>query len=151
MLFRSGDLDWPLLGLGAVIGVVIVMIDEALGRAKKLRLPPLGVGMGVYLPMSLTLLIVVGSVLGYRYDKWADRQRDPETAKRFGVLAATGLIVGESLFGVAFAGVVAATGKDSPLAVVGASFAPVALWGGIALFVGLIWWVYRQTRRSATT
>jgi putative OPT family oligopeptide transporter len=147
----GGDLDWPLLGLGAVIGVVIVMVDEALGRAKKLRLPPLGVGMGVYLPMSLTLLIVVGSVLGYRYDKWADGQRDPETAKRFGVLAATGLIVGESLFGVAFAGIVAATGKDSPLAVVGASFAPVALWGGIALFIGLIWWVYRQTRGSATT
>ena len=144
----GGDLEWPLLGLGAVIGVVIVAVDEALGRAKKLRLPPLGVGMGVYLPMSLTFLIVVGAVLGTRYEKWADQQRDPETAKRFGVLAATGLIVGESLFGVAFAGIVAATGKDSPLAVVGAGFAPVALWGGLAVFIGLLWWVYRQTRRS---
>jgi putative OPT family oligopeptide transporter len=147
----GGDLEWPLLGLGAVIGVVIVIVDELLGRAGKLRLPPLGVGMGVYLPMSLTALIVVGAVLGTRYDAWADRQRDPETVRRFGVLAATGLIVGESLFGVAFAGIVAATGTDSPLAVVGASFEPVALWGGMAAFVGLVWWVYRQTRRAATS
>jgi putative OPT family oligopeptide transporter len=147
----GGDLEWPLLGLGALIGVVIVIVDEMLGRAGKLRLPPLGVGMGVYLPMSLTALIVVGAVLGTRYDAWADRQRDPETVRRFGVLAATGLIVGESLFGVAFAGIVAATGKDSPLAVVGANFEPVALWGGMAAFIGLVWWVYRQTRRAATS
>ncbi|MCC7052068.1 MAG: oligopeptide transporter, OPT family [Gemmatimonadaceae bacterium] len=145
----GGDLDWPLLGLGAAIGVVIVLVDEMLGRARKLRLPPLGVGMGVYLPMSLTALIVVGSVIGTYYDKWADTQRDPETARRFGVLAATGLIVGESLFGVAFAGIVAATGSDSPLAVVGEGFEPVALWGGLAAFIGLVWWVYRQTRRAA--
>jgi len=146
----GGDLEWPLLGLGALIGLVIVMVDEALGRAKKLRLPPLGVGMGVYLPMSLTFLIVVGAVLGHRYDAWADRQRDPETARRFGILAATGLIVGESLFGVAFAGIVAASGSDSPLAVVGKSFEPVALWGGVIVFVALIWWLYRQTRRTVT-
>jgi putative OPT family oligopeptide transporter len=145
----GGDLEWPLLGLGAVIGVVIVFVDEMLGRAKKLRLPPLGVGMGVYLPMSLTLLIVVGSVLGTRYEAWADRQKDPETARRFGVLAATGLIVGESLFGVAFAGIVAASGTDAPLAVVGESFEPIALWGGLAFFVTLVWWMYRHTRRAA--
>lgn len=145
----GGDLEWPLLGLGAVIGVVIIAIDELLGRSGKLRLPPLGVGMGVYLPMSLTLLIVVGSVIGTRYDAWAERQPDPETAKRFGVLAATGLIVGESLFGVAFAGIVAATGKDAPLAVVGTDFEPIALWGGLAVFTGLVWWIYRYTRRAS--
>jgi putative OPT family oligopeptide transporter len=145
----GGDLDWNLLGLGALIGVVIVFADEMLGRAKKLRLPPLGVGMGVYLPMSLTFLIIVGSVLGHRYDQWADRQRDPETAKRFGVLAATGLIVGESLFGVAFAGIVAASGKDAPLAVVGEGFEPIATWGGTAAFIALIAWIYAQTRKAA--
>ena len=35
---------------------------------------------------------------------------------------ATGLIVGESLFGVVFAGIVAASGTDSPLALVGEGF-----------------------------
>lgn len=59
------------------------------------------------------------------------------------------LIVGEGLFGVAFAGIVAATGSDSPLAVVGADFEPIALWGGLAVFTGLVWWVYRYTRRAS--
>lgn len=83
-------------------------------------------------------------------EHWADRPLDPQTARRFGVLAATGLIIGESLLGVLFAGIAAATGKESPLAVVGAVFAPVALSGSLALFMSLIWWMYRHTRASAT-
>jgi putative OPT family oligopeptide transporter len=145
----GGGLDWPLLGLGALIGVAVVIADEVLGKAGKMRLPPLGVGMGVYLPMALTFLIVVGAVLGHYYEKWADRQSDPETAKRLGILAATGLIVGESLFGVVFAGIVAGTGSDAPLAFVGDGFAPFALWGGAALFIGLVAWIYLRMRREA--
>jgi putative OPT family oligopeptide transporter len=146
----GGDLDWPLLGLGALIGVAVVIVDELLGEAGKRRLPPLGVGMGVYLPMALTFLIVVGTVLGHYYDKWADTRHDPESAKRMGVLAATGLIVGESLFGVAFAGIVAGSGSDTPLAVVGESFAPIAEYGGAILFIGILWWIYSRTRREAS-
>lgn len=146
----GGDLDWPLLGLGALIGVAVIVLDELLGKAGKRRLPPLGVGMGVYLPMALTFLIVVGTVLGHYYDKWAEARRDPEAAKRMGVLAATGLIVGESLFGVAFAGIVAGSGSDAPLAVVGEDFAPIAEYGGAILFVGILWWIYNRTRREAT-
>ena len=145
----GGDLDWGLLGFGAGLGAVIVLVDEMLGRAGKLRLPPLGVGMGVYLPMGLTFLIVVGAVIGHSYERWADRQADPETAKRMGVLLATGLIVGESLFGVIFAGIVAATGTDAPLAVVGDGFGMVAKFGGTALFALLVWWLYRATRDAA--
>ncbi len=146
----GGDLQWDLLGLGALIGVGIVVIDEVLGKAGKMRLPPLGVGMGVYLPMSLTFLIVVGAVAGRYYDNWADTRKDPETARRMGVLMATGLIVGESLFGVLFAGIVAGTGSDAPLAVVSEGFEGTATWIGIAAFVGVVWWLYRSTRNSVT-
>ncbi len=143
----GGDLDWGLLGFGALIGVAVVILDEVLGKAGKMRLPPLGVGMGVYLPMSLTFLIVVGAVIGHQYEKWADRHHDPELAKRWGVLMATGLIVGESLFGVLFAGIVAASGKDAPLALVGESFDGPAHWIGVAVFIALIFWLYRTTRK----
>ncbi len=146
----GGDLDWGLLGLGALIGVAVVIADEMLGKAGKRRLPPLGVGMGVYLPMAATFMIVVGTVLGHYYEKWADARKDPEAAKRMGVLAATGLIVGESLFGVAFAGIVAGSGSDTPLSVVGESFEPIAMWGGAALFIAILWWIYSRTRREAS-
>ncbi len=59
--------------MGAAIGVVIVIVDEILTRTTRFSLPPLAVGMGMYLPMSLTLIIPLGSLLGYFYNKWADR------------------------------------------------------------------------------
>ena len=145
----GGDLDWPLLGLGALIGVGFVIADEMLARLGKLRLPPLGAGMGIYLPMALTLPIVIGAFAGHAYDRWAGRQTDPGKAIRMGTLMATGMIVGESLFGVVFAGIVAASGSDAPLAVVGEGFIPIAEIGGAVLFVALLIWLYRMARRAS--
>ncbi|MGI4949967.1 MAG: OPT family oligopeptide transporter [Janthinobacterium lividum] len=145
----GGDLNWAMLGWGVLVGVAAVAVDEGLGRAKLLRLPPLGVGLGIYLPMSVTLPVVLGSVLGHLYDRWADGRRDPEAARRTGILMATGMIVGESLWGVAFAGIVAAAGTDTPLAVVGDGFAGWALGGGTALFLALTWWLYSRARGVA--
>ncbi|WP_242127012.1 oligopeptide transporter, OPT family [Sphingobium sp. Sx8-8] len=144
----GGDLDWNLIGLGAGIGVVIVAIDEALGKAGKLRLPPLAVGMGIYLPMALTLLIPVGAVIGHFYNRWSLRQSNPEFAERMGVLMATGFIVGESLFGVAFAGIVAATDSDAPLALVGEN--PWATILSVIAFAAVIAALYARLKRWAS-
>ena len=60
---------------------------------------------------------------------------------------ATGLIVGESLFGVVFAGIVGATDNDAPLALVD-EFA----WGvplGLVLFAGALAWLYARTRKES--
>src|SRR5215213_343493 len=57
----GGNLDWGLISLGAGIGVVVVIIDEVLRKSSRWALPPLAVGMGIYLPMSLTVLITVGA------------------------------------------------------------------------------------------
>ncbi|GGB36935.1 oligopeptide transporter, OPT family protein [Sphingomonas metalli] len=142
----GGDLNWAMIGWGALASAVIIVIDEALGRAGKLRLPPLGVGLGVYLPMAVTLPVVLGAVIGAIYDRWARRQPDAEGAERMGVLAATGMIVGESLWGVAFAGIVYATGSDAPLAIVGPPFETAALIGGTLLFLALVAMLYRYAR-----
>ena len=107
----------------------MIVIDEVLTRTGKYRLPPLAVGMGIYLPMALTLLVPVGALIGWLYERWAERAGNPEFAKRMGVLAATGLIVGESLFGVAFAGIVG-TISDAPLAVVGEHSKPTRCGSG---------------------
>jgi putative OPT family oligopeptide transporter len=146
----GADLNWKLLGLGVAIGAVVILIDEVLKLRTKVSLPPLAVGMGMYLPMSLTLVIPIGALLGRFYDKWAERTgKDVEQKKRLGVLMATGLIVGESLFGVVYAGIVAGSGSDSPLALVGKGFAN---WGeilGVVVFVAIVAGLYRWTRSLA--
>ncbi len=144
----GGDINWNLIGWGALLGIGTIILDEALRKAGKMRLPPLCVGMGIYLPMALTLLIPVGAVICHYYERWADRHSNPEFAKRMGVLAATGLIVGESLFGVAFAGIVAGAGTDAPLAVVGNSFEKPGIVIGVLLFTGSIVALYRYSRRT---
>ncbi|WP_028967162.1 OPT family oligopeptide transporter [Sphingomonas phyllosphaerae] len=142
----GGNLNWMMIGWGALAGVAAIALDEALGRAGRLRLPPLGVGLGIYLPMSATLTVVVGAVIGHFYDKRADTLPDAEAAKRLGVLTATGMIVGESLWNVVFAGIVYETGTETPLALVDGFEGP-ALIAGTLLFALVAWWLYRRTRK----
>lgn len=145
----GGNLDWGLIGLGAAIGGAVIVVDEVLRKAGTRSLPPLAVGMGIYLPMALTLLIPLGALAGHFYNRWAERQADREFAERMGVLAATGLIVGESLFGVAFAGIAAATGSPEALAIVENNrFAELM---GLAVFAGAVAWLYRWTRRAVSS
>ncbi|WP_294294090.1 OPT family oligopeptide transporter [uncultured Sphingomonas sp.] len=144
----GGDIDWGLIGIGAGIGVAVVAIDETLGKTSRYRLPPLAVGMGIYLPMALTLLIPVGALIGHWYEKQAAKSANPEFVSRLGVLAATGLIVGESLFGVVFAGIVAATGSDAPLAIAELGEG-VTIPAAILVFAGGIAVLYRQTLTAA--
>jgi putative OPT family oligopeptide transporter len=151
----GGNLDWNLIAIGAGIGVVVVIIDEALRYTKRGALPPLAVGMGIYLPMALTLLIPIGALLGWFYDKWAARTSNPEFAQRMGVLLATGLIVGESLFGVVFAGIIYGANRagmpnaDTPLALVNEFAWAVPL--GIVVFAAVIAGLYWKTMRDAAS
>jgi putative OPT family oligopeptide transporter len=144
----GGDLNWRMIFIGAGIGVAVCIVDALLGRAGKLRLPPLAVGIGIYLPVMLTLPVVIGAVLGKLYDRRAERTADPERAKRMGVLMATGLIVGDSLLNVAFAGVVAWSGNGAPLVLVGEGFEPVGIALGLAAFALLLVWCYRKAGKA---
>jgi putative OPT family oligopeptide transporter len=141
----GGNLNLRMIGYGALFGAVAIAGDALLGRAGRLRLPPLAIGLGVYLPMSATLPVVAGAVIGHYYDRWADRTARPEYSKRTGVLMATGMIVGESLFGVIYAGIVVVSGKGSPFALVGDGFATPALLAGAGVFAVLIALLYRRT------
>jgi glycerol-3-phosphate acyltransferase PlsY len=103
--------------------------------------------MGIYLPVGVTALIVVGAVLGHIYNRWAERQRDPGFAERMGVLAATGLIVGDSLFNVVYAGLVAGSDNPDVLAVTDATGWQTP--AGVVLFVAMVVLLYGWTRRRA--
>jgi uncharacterized oligopeptide transporter (OPT) family protein len=116
---------------------------------QKAKLPPLAVGLGIYLPTSTTAGAVVGAVIGWFYNNMVSRGRNADAAKRLGVLLASGLIVGESLFGVLLSGIIVGSKNGTPLALVGDSFLlPSEIVGGIA-FVVLALVLYRWVARLA--
>jgi putative OPT family oligopeptide transporter len=138
----GGDLDWKMIGIGLLVGLGVVVIDETLGLLKRLRIPPLAIGIGIYLPMSATFAVIVGSIVGHWYNERVKGRPEADRLERVGVLVASGLIVGESLFGVLNSGLIVATNKEAPLALVPADF--VAGRGlGVLAFVALIVLLYR--------
>ena len=147
----GGSLEWKMLSIGALVGVGLVILDEILGWMKKLRIPPLAVGIGIYLPMSATFAVIIGAVLAHWYDRRVSTMPNPERARRLGTLVASGLIVGESIWGVINAGLIVGFSKDAPIALVPESFAP-APWLGFLLFVAAVVWLYGwMLRKSRVT
>ncbi|MEI7038044.1 OPT family oligopeptide transporter [Fulvimonas yonginensis] len=148
----TGNIDWSLIRIGGLIGIGIIALDEVLARTTRhMRLPPLAVGLGIYLPTTSTLMVVVGSIVGWFYDRRADRTPKPETTKQLGVLLASGLIVGESVIGVAIAFIVGLSGKATPLALVGPGFAEAAIVIGGLAFAAVVYGMYRWVWRMAQT
>ena len=146
----QNNIDWWLIIMGGVIGVVSIVLDAVLIKTtKSVRLPPLAIGLGIYLPTSTTLMVVVGAIVGWWFNRRADRAPKPEATKQLGVLLASGLIVGESLLGVVVAAVVAFSGNSSPLSVVGAGFETASLWIGGITFVAVTYLLYRWRERLA--
>jgi putative OPT family oligopeptide transporter len=145
----GGSLEWRMLIIGALVGVGLILLDTLMGAMKWRRLPPLAVGIGIYLPMSATFVVIVGALLSHWYDRRSRSLPNPGRAQRLGTLLASGLIVGESLWGVTVAGLIVFLGNDAPIALVPGDFA-LAPWLGAFLFLGAIAWLYGwMLRRSA--
>src|SRR5512132_2326714 len=147
----GGNLEWKMIGIGAAVGVALILLDALLGAMNKLRLPPLAVGLGIYLPMSATMAVIFGALVAKWYEGRTRNAADPARAERLATLVASGLIVGESLWGVLSAGLIGAFSKDAPIGLVPEDFAP-AKWLGLLGFAGIVVWLYRwMVRRSMVT
>jgi putative OPT family oligopeptide transporter len=145
----GGNLDWGMIGIGALVGAGLIVVDSLLKLSKRMSLPPLAVGIGIYLPMSATFAVVVGAIIGHVYNKWAEKTSAPGHAERLGTLIASGLIVGESLFGVLNAGLIVGLKNDNPLGLVPATFPPanlLGMLGFIVLIVCLYGWMVKKAR-----
>ena len=148
----QNNVDWSLIKIGALVGVLVIAADETLRRfTKSAHLSPLAVGLGIYLPTQSTLMVVVGAVAGWYFDRRAARGPRAAATKQLGVLLASGMIVGEGLVGVVIAAFVAFSGKDFPLALVGDEFAGnAAVWIGGGAFALITFALYRWAARLRT-
>jgi len=133
----GGTLEWTFVGIGAALSVAMIVFDTVLKRiGSTYRLPVLAVGIGLYLPPTVGVTLGIGAVLGWWVERGLRGRPNAEQAGRRGVLIASGFIVGESLVGVAMAGVIGATGNQAPLAlaVPPSRFVP-RISGGSACYV----------------
>lgn len=149
----SSDLDWNYILIGVGIGIICIIVNLILkSTTATLSLPPLAIGMGIYLPPSLEMPLVIGSVISYFIGKYLVKRAkersgeladaDVEQCNRRGVLFASGMIVGESLMGVIIAVIIVLSvtsgGSEDPLGIVGKSFAETAEWLGLIVFLAVI-------------
>lgn len=157
----SHNLDWSYILFGVGVGIVAILVDFFLKKSSNgvYSLPPLAIGMGIYLPPTLELPLVIGSVIGYFTHKYlrkraesknvADVEQEVEKSSRKGVLFASGLIVGESLMGVIIAILivfsVTSGGSDAPLALVGNDFSSTADLLGLVMFLVVILFLVRRS------
>ena len=147
----TGEIDWSLIRTGGLIGACIILLDEILARTTRhMRVPPLAVGLGIYLPTQSTLMIVVGAIVGWLFDQRANRTPKPEATKQLGVLLASGLIVGESVILVVISAIVAFSGVAAPLALVGPGFEIAGIIIGGVAFTAIAFVLYRWILRMAT-
>jgi len=149
------QLNWGMILIGMAVGLGLILVDQVLARTCAVaRMPVLAVGIGIYLPPTVSAPLVVGAVLAWLLERALRRraaragqpyETHAELANRRGTLLASGLIVGESLVGVLMAAVIGATGSEAPLALVGDGFATAASWLGLAVFALVAVLFYRRT------
>ena len=156
----TNQLEWTYILSGVGLGVVLIIIDGLMRKTTNSRfaLPVLAVGIGIYLPPSINMPVVVGAVMAWLITRniksYAKRTNDTEVekkAERFGTLFAAGLIVGESLMGVILAFIIAASvtsgGSEAPLALALENWDNMGELLGLAVFIfGIFIFVSRVLR-----
>ncbi|MDF0644250.1 MAG: oligopeptide transporter, OPT family [Nitrospira sp.] len=150
-VFGQG-LPWPLVGLGAAIGILVILLDGKLNaRRSDFRLPVLAVALGIYLPLKLSAAIVVGGVIAALAQRTAPRGQE---SSRVGLLFSAGLITGEALMGILLAMPIALTAlipglSADPFTLFDAP--PIGGWPGLAIVVLVGAVLYRMAIRPATS
>ena len=159
----AGGLPKTIIGVGAVIAAIVIVIDLVLEKSKaKFRIPVMAFAVGVYLPFDLNVPIFLGGLVALVVARVLDRTgASPERrteVERMGLLAAAGFITGEALMGIGLAVPVAALHDENAIALARdakgnpayADFSvPSVIFVGIVMIL-LYKLAFRQERRKPT-
>jgi putative OPT family oligopeptide transporter len=103
-MFGEGEsLPWNMVIAGIGVGLALIVIDSILkAKGSNFRMYVMPVAVGIYLPWSLSVPILLGGALAAGVNRYVGKQHEKETEHR-GVLFGSGLIAGESLMGIIIA------------------------------------------------
>jgi len=101
-MFTNKSLPWDMIGIGVGIGVGLIIMDEIL-RSKKsqFRLYVMPVAVGIYLPLALSVPILLGGLSHLLVKSLANKEGINK-----GILFSSGLIAGEAIMGIIIAGII---------------------------------------------
>jgi putative OPT family oligopeptide transporter len=137
----GGDMPWPLIIVGVLMGFAFIMMQVR---------SPMLVAIGMYLPFGTTFAIFVGGLIRWVADLVVRRRGYNEAQKarveNSGVLTASGLIAGEAILGLFWAGLqFAPPGVREHLQL----FTHPSYWIGLAVLLALAFIMVRGPLRSA--
>lgn len=136
------DINWAMVGIGALVAVFGIIVDEILKRRGK-RFIVLGMGLSIYLPIQIPASIFIGTLISHL----AKRGQKPHQEEgQNGTLLACGVVAGSALMGVLLAIPFVMMGSSDALALVSAHFAPIALGIGVIVTLALCYWLYKTAR-----
>ncbi len=144
------NLPWAFIAIGAIIAVLVIILDEILIlRKSSFRTPVLAVSIGIYLPFELSVPILIGGIIQFFASRFIKRNNysstDAEAANRHGLLFASGLITGEALMGILLAIPIVIMNKDKPLKIMDNP----KEWPGLILLAIVLVWLYVTAIRKA--
>jgi putative OPT family oligopeptide transporter len=147
----GGDLPWTLIWIGAAVGAAIIAIDHVQKkRGASFRVPVLAAAVGIYLPLDVTMPILLGGILTHLVERSAGTPKDPKAQERThqdGVLYSSGLITGEALMGIVIAFFVWKFGNADVLAL--PEQFHYGEWLGLVIFIVLGYLLYRTGSAGA--
>lgn len=146
-------LDWNMVLIGAGLGVVMIFIDESMKRSTLgWHIPPLAIALGIYMPLEITVPVLLGGLISFFASSKADKSREKlglqfehiaQTASRRGILFASGLIAGESLLGIVLAFFFATYQNTSLFRIAPEGFESIAVSLGTLAFIGFGYYLYK--------
>jgi len=149
----EGGLPWNYVYLGMVVAAGVIALDMYLQkRGSSFRTPVLAVAIGFYLPFELSVPIFAGGLIHHALKSYNKRRNshaeEVEGSSRTGLLFASGLITGEALMGILMA---------IPIVILAKKDISLPLWKmpmggllGIALLLGVAYWLYQTAKETDT-
>jgi putative OPT family oligopeptide transporter len=147
-IFSGQALPWAMIVIGAAVGLALIVIDEALrARGSSFRAHIMPVAVGIYLPLSLSVPILLGGLISLVVARIASRRgaEAVKEAQHRGTLLSSGLIAGEACMGILIA-IVATAGLRLPIHILDSDVLSLFLFASVVYLLG---WFSAKGRRMA--
>jgi putative OPT family oligopeptide transporter len=141
-------LPWPMLGIGALIMLIFILLQRLMLK----RLSLLGVAMGIYLPLSSSTPLFIGSLIAFfikqRFQQQLQQAQEEQRVvikqrQHNAVLLACGLVAGSALMDVLLAIPMSVTGQPDLFAIMPAHWQTLAIGLALLSVLALAFGFYR--------